>query len=261
MKRLLLPLLALLLPLAAAAQTPEEKGLAIARDAEARGANFGDLSAEAEMVIANGRGGEARRGLKITLLDLPGPASKSLTVVVAPKDVKGTALLTHAAEKGDEQWLYLPAVARTKRIASTGRSGPFMGSEFSFDDFSAQVPERYSFKWLRSEPCPAPEQKLACDVVERIPKATGGGYARQEVWLDQVHRRLQKADYFDAGNRLIKSLSVNGYTLYSGKFWRAKELVMTNARSGASTRLVWSNIRFGSGLGEADFEVSRLGGS
>lgn len=249
----------LLLPLAVAAETAEEKGLAIARDAEARGANFGDLRAEAEMVIANGRGGEARRGLKIAIFDLPGAASKSLTVVDAPKDVKGTALLTHAAAAGDEQWLYLPAVARTKRIASTGRSGPFMGSEFSFDDFSAQVPDRYRFKWLRSETCPAPEPKLLCDVVERVPKASGSGYARQEVWFDQGERRLQKAAYFDTQNALIKTLTIKGYTLYNGKFWRASELLMTNARSGASTRLLWRNIRFKSGLSEADFDVARLG--
>lgn len=257
--RLVCAALALSLVLPARAQTPEQKGLAIVQDAEKRGENFGDLRAEAEMIIRNGRGGEARRGLKIALLDLPGPASRSLTVVDAPKDVKGTALLTHtAADASDQQWLYLPAAGRTKRIASSGRSGPFMGSEFSFDDFSAQTVERYRFKWLRSEPCPVPLASEPCDVIERVPKETGSGYARQEVWMDQSHRRLHKADYYDAQNQRIKTLVSEGYKLYENKFWRAETLTMSNARSGASTVLRWSNIRFRSGLAEADFEVSRL---
>lgn len=264
--KITLPITAALVTLAtlaaaipAYAETPEEKGLAIVRDAETRGENFGDLRAEAEMLIRNGRGGEARRVLKIALLDLPGAASRSLTVVDAPKDVKGTALLTHtAADASDQQWLYLPAAARTKRIASSGRSGPFMGSEFSFDDFSAQTVERYRFKWLRTEPCPAPLGKETCDVIERVPKEAGSGYARQEVWMDQAQRRLHKADYYDAQNQRIKTLVAEGYRLYEKKFWRADALTMTNARSGASTVLRWSDIRFKSGLTEADFAVDRL---
>jgi len=259
MKAPLLLAVLLVCSVVARAETPEEKGLAIIKDAEKRGENFGDLRAEAEMVIRNGRGGEAKRALKIALLDLPGSASKSLTVVDAPKDVKGTALLTHtAADASDQQWLYLPAAARTKRIASSGRSGPFMGSEFSFDDFSAQTVERYRFKWLRTEACPAPLAAEKCDVIERIPKESGSGYARQEVWMDQSQRRLQKADYFDAQNQRIKTLVAEGYKQYEGKFWRATTLTMTNARSGASTVLSWSNIRFKSGLTEADFDTSRL---
>lgn len=256
---LLIVAFSLIATLPVRAETPEEKGLAIIKDAETRGENFGDLRADAEMVIRNGRGGEAKRGLKIALLDLPGSASRSLTVVDAPKDVKGTALLTHtAADAGDQQWLYLPAAARTKRIASSGRSGPFMGSEFSFDDFSAQTIERYRFKWLRTEPCPAPLTREKCDVIERIPKDSGSGYARQEVWMDQSQRRLQKAEYYDAQNQRIKTLVAEGYQQYEGKFWRATTLTMSNARSGASTVLRWSNIRFKSGLTEADFDTSRL---
>lgn len=253
-------LLCLLATLPARAETPEEKGLAIIKDAEKRGENFGDLSAEAEMLIRNGRGGEARRSLKIALLDLPGSASKSLTVVEAPKDVKGTALLTHtAADASDQQWIYLPAAGRTKRIASSGRSGPFMGSEFSFDDFSAQTAERYRYKWLRTGPCPAPAQAERCDLIERIPKEAGSGYARQEIWLDQAQRRLYQADYYDAQNQRIKTLTAEGYRQYQGKFWRADRLLMSNARTGASTSLNWSHIRFDSGLREADFDLSRLG--
>lgn len=256
---LLIVAFSLIATLPVRAETPEEKGLAIIKDAETRGENFGDLRADAEMVIRNGRGGEAKRGLKIALLDLPGSASRSLTVVDAPKDVKGTALLTHtAADASDQQWLYLPAAARTKRIASSGRSGPFMGSEFSFDDFSAQTIERYRFKWLRTEPCPAPLAREKCDVIERIPKDNGSGYARQEVWMDQSQRRLQKAEYYDAQNQRIKTLVAEGYQQYEGKFWRATTLTMSNARSGASTVLRWSNIRFKSGLTEADFDTSRL---
>ena len=117
------------------------------------------------MEISNGRGSSATRELRIAILELPGEASRSLTVVEEPKDVSGTALLTHTDAQGrDEQWLYLPALSRVKRIASSGRSGPFMGSEFSYEDFSAQSAEQFDFRWLRdcllyTSPSPRDRQK------------------------------------------------------------------------------------------------------
>lgn len=242
--------------LAAQAQDPLQKGQAIADAAYKKSEGFGDLQAEAEMRIRNGRGSEALRTLSIKLLDLPGAAGRGLTTVTAPKDVKGTALLTHTDAKADnEQWLYLPALKRVKRIASSGRSGPFMGSEFSFEDFSAQLPEKYHFKWLRSETL----NGLPCEVLERRPKdKTSSSYAYAIVWLDQAELRLQKAEFHDQQNALIKTLTVSGYEKYQGKHWRASKLSMRNARTQAETELNWTQIRFGAGLSERDFDVNSL---
>lgn len=232
------------------------RGQALAEAAYKKAEGFGDVQAEAEMKIRNGRGGEALRALRIKLLDLPGPAGRGLTQVLAPKDVKGTALLTHTtAESENEQWLYMPALKRVKRIASSGRSGPFMGSEFSFEDFSAQQPEKYHFTWLRAEAC----GELSCEVLERRPRdPASSAYASALVWLDQPELRIQKVEFYDRQNALVKTLTISGYQRYQNKFWRADRLTMRNARTGAETALSWSKIRFGNGLTERDFDQNSL---
>lgn len=235
------------------------RGQAIAEAAHQKNEGFGDLQAVAEMHIRNGRGSEAVRALKIRILDLPGKSSRGLTVVSAPKDVKGTALLTHTDEKGEnEQWLYLPGLARVKRIAASGKSGPFMGSEFSFEDFSAQLPDKYFFKLLREEKL----NNKDCYVLERRPRdAQSSSYAYQHVWLDTEELRLQKVDFYDQQNTLAKTLSVSGYQLYKNKYWRASTLLMRNARTGAETELDWKDLQFGAGLTERDFDVNSLAAS
>ena len=70
-----------------------------------------------------------------------------------PRDVKGTALLIHAhRESADDQWLYLPALKRVKRISSSNQSGSFMGSEFAYEDMSSPEVEKFTYMYLRDEP-------------------------------------------------------------------------------------------------------------
>ena len=256
MRFLALSLLPLLLAATSYPEEPVARAQAIIDEAERRAAGFGDLQAVAEMVIRNGRGSEAVRELSISILDLPGSASRSLTVVDEPKDVRGTALLTHTDEQGEsEQWLFLPALNRTKRIAASGRSGPFMGSEFSYEDFSAQAPENYDFRWLRDETL----NGLPCHVLERRPKeGTRSAYGRQEVWMDAEHLRLQQVHYFDSQGAHIKTPTARGYQRYRNRWWRADELRMENVRSGADTLLRWSDIRMDQGLSERDFDLNAL---
>jgi outer membrane lipoprotein-sorting protein len=244
----------LLVAAAQAADPAEQRGRELAEAAQARGAGFGDMQATAEMRIRNGRGQEAVRRLRIQILDLPGDASRSLTLVEAPRDVRGTALLTHAgADGGSDQWLYLPAASRTRRIAAAGRSGPFMGSEFTYGDFSAQTPSQYHFRWLRDESLDG----VPCHVLERWPRE-GAAHDRQIIWLDAEHLRLQRVEYLDARGEVSRVLTVTGYELHDDRHWRAARLHMRNVRTGAETELLWEYIAFRTGLSERDFEVSAL---
>ncbi|MDE2964972.1 MAG: outer membrane lipoprotein-sorting protein, partial [Acidobacteriota bacterium] len=107
------------------------RGRKIALEARERGDGFGDFSARQTMVLRNRGGQESRRQLRLQVLEVPGEGDKNLFVFDEPRDVKGTALLIHShREKDDEQWLYLPALRRVKRISSSNQSGSFMGSEF-----------------------------------------------------------------------------------------------------------------------------------
>ena len=124
-------LFSLLFPLAAAATTPEEKGLAIAREADRRDEDFTDFTADLLMILKNKHGQKSVRKIRVRTLEVADDGDKSLTIFDNPRDVKGTAFLTFSHKQGDDdQWLYLPALKRVKRISSRNKSGSFMGSEF-----------------------------------------------------------------------------------------------------------------------------------
>ena len=239
------------------AETPEEKGLAIAQEADRRDLGWGDSRAELKMILSNRHGETSERGLRISSLENTDPdeGDWSLTVFDRPRDVKGTALLTYThVLKADDQWLYLPALKRVKRITSHNKSGRFMGSEFAYEDFTSQEVAKYQYKWLRDEPC----GELECFAVERYPQYPHSGYTRQIVWVDKDEYRTQKVEYYDRKDDHRKTLVLADYRQYLGQYWRAHDLFMENHQTGKKTRLLWSEYQFRSGLTDRDFTQTRL---
>lgn len=251
---LILPLLSLF-PLSAPAQTPRGKGLAIAVEADKRDQGWGDSRADMKMVLRNKQGETSGREIRVRTLEVDGDGDKSLTIFDHPADVEGTAFLsyTHATEP-DDQWLYLPALKRVKRIASANKSGPFMGSEFAFEDISSQEVEKYSYKWLRDETLDGKD----CFVVERTPRYEHSGYTREVVWIDKVHYRPQKVEYYDRKGADLKTLTFHDYQEYLGQYWRADRMEMVNHLNGKSTTLAWTNYRFRNGFTGRDFDRNSL---
>ena len=174
--------------------SPEEAGLKIATEARERQKGFGNFTASLAMVLRNKRGQESRREIRLKVIEAEGDGDRSMFVFDRPRDVKGTAFLVHAHKtESDEQWLYLPALKRVKRISSSNQSGSFMGSEFSYEDMGATEVEKYTHRFLRDEPC----GDLECTVSERIPVGRNSGYSRQLVWLDRDELRTMQIQYFD----------------------------------------------------------------
>jgi len=237
------------------AQTPEEKGLEIAIENDNRDTGFGDSSAELTMILRNKQGDESKRQIDNKTLEVENDGDKSLVIFNEPKDVKGTAFLSFTHKSGpDDQWLYLPALKRVKRIASDNKSGPFMGSEFAFEDISSQEIEKYTYKYIKDEKM----DNMDCYVVERYPADEKSGYTRQAVWYDKEHYRLIKIDFYDRKNSLLKTLTYHGYNQYLDKYWRAGKMLMENHQTGKSTDLLFSNYQFANGFSESDFNKNSL---
>ncbi|MEM6542907.1 MAG: outer membrane lipoprotein-sorting protein, partial [Bacteroidota bacterium] len=134
------------------AQTATEKGLQIAKAAEEADLGFGSSLVELKMTLKNKNGQTSQRYLQTKTLELVEDGDKSLIVFNSPKDVKGTSTLTFTHKEGsDDQWLYLPSIARVKRISSNNKSGPFVGSEFAYEDLSSQEVEKYAYTFLQEE--------------------------------------------------------------------------------------------------------------
>jgi outer membrane lipoprotein-sorting protein len=251
----LLLLLTLILPLTAQALTPEQRGLEIAREIEHRDSGFHDFEASMTMLLRNRQGEESLRNMRNKTLEVENDGDKTQVIFDEPRDVKGTALLSFSHKVGDDdQWLYLPALKRVKRIASRNKSGPFMGSEFAYEDISSQEVEKYTYKYIGEDEF---EGKQTF-VIERDPVDPNSGYTRQQVWVDQERYIVLKIDYYDRKNALLKTLVFRGYQQYLGKYWRADQMFMENHQTGKSTLLSWEKYNFRTGLDDGDFNKNSL---
>jgi outer membrane lipoprotein-sorting protein len=253
--RILPAILLCLLAVGVQAETAEEKGLAIAIEADRRDSGFVDYSNNVEMILRNKQGQESIRLIRSKTLEVDGDGDKSLTIFDEPNDVKGTALLSFTHKQGpDDQWLYLPALKRVKRIASDNKSGPFMGSEFAYEDISSQEVEKYTYKFLRDDTLDGME----VFVFERYPVDKKSGYTRQIIWLDKEHYKERKIEFYDRKDTLLKTLLLTDYHQYLDRFWRAHQMYMENHQTGKSTTLIQSNYEYHTGLGERDFDTNAL---
>ncbi len=237
------------------AATAEEKGLEIAQKVDEYDRGWGDVSASLSMLLRNQQGEESQREIHIKLLEVDGDGDKGLTVFDGPSDVKGSAFLSYShATEPDQQWLYLPALKRVKRISSANKSGPFMGSQFAFEDLSSFEVEKYDYKYLRNEAWEGRDTF----VVENYPKYKYSGYTRQLVWIDQQRYIPLKVQYFDRKNDLLKTLLFSDYQQYQGQYWRASKQRMENHQNGKVTLLSLNDYQFGNGFTEGEFERNSL---
>lgn len=249
-------LIILFTPCPVTAGGAEKKGLEIAVEADRRSSGFEDYIVDMTMVLRNRAGKESRRSIRSRVLETEDDGDKSLTIFDSPRDVRGTAMLTFTHKIGnDDQWLYLPALKRVKRISSANKSGSFMGSEFAYEDLGSREVEKYTYRYLS-------EGKIAenlCFAVERRPKdRKNSGYSKIISWLDQKEYRVMKEEYYDKRGRLLKTLILKNYKLYLGTHWRPHCMEMVNHQNGKQTDLLYNSYTFRTGLKDRDFNKSSL---
>lgn len=231
------------------------KGLEIATERKARDEGWGDSVATMQMLLKNAQGESSSRLMRLKSLEVQDDGDKGLTIFDEPRDVKGTAFLNHShTTEADDQWLYLPALKRVKRISSRNKSGPFMGSEFAYEDLSSFELEKYQFNYIKDENLNGTQSF----VLEQIPTDKNSGYTKQIVWLDQAHYRPIKVEFYDRKGDLLKTLEFSDYKLYLDRYWRAHKMAMRNHQTGKSTLLTTSDLAFQTGLKENDFQKNVL---
>ncbi len=247
----------LLMSVAYAAKASDDtRGFDIAARSDRTDVGFADSEVELRMVLRNAAGQEATRVLRIATLEKPDETvgDKSLVVFDTPRDIEGTALLSHAKILDpDDQWLYLPALKRVKRISSSNKSGPFVGSEFAFEDFTAIELNKFDYSYIGEVPC----GDLTCDVLERTPRYENSGYTKQVSWVDQTDFQIRKVEFYDRRGDLLKVLELNDYRDYDG-IWRAHKLSMSNVQTNKQTDLIYGDYTFSTGMAENDFVKGRL---
>jgi len=239
------------------ANTEVQKGFDISARSDRSDRGFGDSQVKFKMILRNAAGNESTRMLRLKTLEIADEniGDKSIIIFEGPADVRGTAILSYSKIlDADDQWLYLPALKRIKRISSVNKSGPFVGSEFAFEDLTASELNKYKYKYIGSEAC----GEWQCDLVERYPQYEYSGYTRQIAWIDQEKFQIRKIEYFERRGDLLKTLVLRDYRIYPGNIWRPHHFLMTNHQTGKDTELIYSDYKFKTGLKDKDFRKDVL---
>jgi outer membrane lipoprotein-sorting protein len=241
--------------LALHAGAQEEKGRAIQAEANRLDSGYQNSAHDVLMILRNAQGEESTREFSFKTLEIEGDGDKELGLFHKPADVKGTAILTFShGLKPDDQWLYLPELKRVKRISSVNKSGPFMGSEFAYEDIASWELEKYSYRYLGDEALDGND----CFIIENTPGYEHSGYARQLEWLDKTIYQPRKIEFYDRKNSLLKTLVFSDYNQYLGRYWRAGRMDMINHQNGKSTTLFRKNYRFRIDMSDSDFSENSL---
>jgi outer membrane lipoprotein-sorting protein len=238
----------------------EQIGEEIAIEFDNRDLGFKTQSAKMEMVLKNAYGQENRRQMESRTFERPQRdiGDKSLLIFFSPKDINGTALLSHAnILDPDNQWLYLPSLKRVKRISSKNKSGPFVGSEFAYEDITGNEIGKYSWQFDKIETCPN-NKKWQCYKLISKPKYKHSGYTKRLVWADIEELRLDQIEFYDRKGAKFKTQTNRNYKQYLGEYWRADNWYMVNHQNNKKTELIFKDYQFNKGLKERDFTKAAL---
>ncbi len=228
--------------------------LEIAKKADHVTDGFESSIAKTEMTLINANGQKSVRDMIMKTLEGEN-GDKTISTFLSPADVKGTKVLGwEHIDKDDDQWLYLPALKRVKRIASRNKSGSFMGSEFSYEDIGNQNYQKYRFD---GEPKVVTYNNKECYVGTRIPKDKNSGYTKQVTWVDTKDFLIQKIEYYDRKGELLKTAVFSDYKKIDG-IWRMGKIDMKNHQNDKETILIWKDDKIKAGLKSRDFDKRML---
>lgn len=208
-----------------------------------------DTQGSLTMTLTNNRGEQRVRTLKQFIKD-DGKMEKKIMFFVAPADVKNTSFMNWSYTDGrsDDQWIYLPALKRTKRISSDGKSDNFMGSDFTYDDLGDRHPNQDNHKLLREETIEGKD----CYVVESTPKEDDYMYSKTITWVMKDNYLGLKREFYDDREKLLKVLTIKKYDKVDG-FWTILETEMHNVQKDHRTNMKFTDVQKNKGISNSKF--------
>jgi hypothetical protein len=221
--------------------------------------NYESETNEMRLIIKENNKVTAERKLKGKILEMNNGeiVNKSLIEFTHPTDVKGTKLLTWLMENEDKsQWIYLPALSKSKRILGSNANASFMGSEFTFSDIGGEATGRFDYKLIQ-------EKKDGDDVIWTVEQKSKNK-EEKEYKIVIVRKSLsnpEKTEYFNAKNEKYKEAILAGFKKYTvGKktLFRPSSITMRNLINRNESVIEWDNREFGAKLNEKDFSAQAL---
>ena len=196
------------------------------------------IQSELTMTLTNSRGDTRVRTIQQFLKEFS-DWDKKVMFFKLPADVRNTSFMNWSYDSGadDDQWIYLPALKKVKRIASDSKSDYFMGSDFTYDDLGERHPDADTHTLLREENFRDEE----CYVVESIPLDEDYIYSRTVTWIIKDTWVGLKREFYDEDSELLKTLSIQKYEKI-GDYWTIPLMEMHNVQKNHRTTMEMKNI-------------------
>jgi len=198
--------------------------------------NGSDMVTLGRMVLTEKGHAPRIRELVTYRLDKSNSETANLIRFLDPEDIAGTGLLSIDQANGNtDQWLYLPALDRVRRISSDRKGGRFVGSDLYFEDLQERKPSEDRHRLLGKQT----ENGILCDVLESVPvDADNSVYRKRLLWVDPATAIVQRIDYFEKDlNTPSKRWLLRGKKRNQG-FWTLTDSRIIDLSSGHETRMV-----------------------
>jgi len=209
-----------------------------------------DQTSDLTMTLINKSGKERVRKIKQFTKDM-GDMEKSIMFFQSPADVKNTSFMNWTYDdesKSDDQWIYLPALKKTKRISSDSKSDYFMGSDFTYDDLGDRKLDDDTHKLIGEETIDGVDYYL----VESTPKDEEYMYSKTKTWIRKDSFIGLKKEFYDEDEELLKILHIRKFEEISG-FLIITNSEMYNVQKDHKTTMVLSDIEINTGMSDSKF--------
>ena len=208
-----------------------------------------DSKATAQMLLIDKNGGKRFRTF-ITISKDYGEVSKSFIRFTAPADINGTSFLTwENTDRDNDQFLYLPALNRVRRIVSSQKSSQFVNTDYTYEDMERRKPD------LDQHAIVGEEKLLGrdCWLLESIPKELKGSqYGKRKAWVPKDILVPIKIEYFDQKDQPVKVFSASALKQVDG-IWVIVESQMEDLKKEHKTLLKTEDIKFNRGVADTVF--------
>jgi len=190
---------------------------------------------EVMLLVETKSGDKESREVKRYTKDTGNDLNKYLLVFLKPADIRSTALLTHEnSSRDDDQWLYMPAVKKLKRIAASSKKSYFMGTDFTYEDMAPEDIDNFTYTVLKTEKIEQDNKVNDCYVIETIPlnkeKAKSSAYSKRILWIGKTNFLTLKIEFYDRRKRLIKTQKSFAFENIAGTVYRPGKIIMDNLR-------------------------------
>ena len=221
-----------------------------------------NMIADLEMILIDKSGHKRFRKLRSFTKD-KGEDTQRLMFFLEPADVKDTGFLTYDYYEGfkdDDQWLYLPELKKTKRIASSDKSSSFMGTDFSYADMTRRVLDEWNYKILKEDQVRG--KKVWLIETSPVDKKVEDryGYTKSVVFVRQDIFFVVRAVSWVKEGRKLKYFDVRELEKIDG-IWVGTKLHMKtvkNKRTLHQTEFNFNRIKFNQEVQEDLFTIRRL---